>query len=58
VGGIHAFFIVRGDPRTYNLPPQPDVPTIYQRKAWTSAAAAAGLVFGTMLLAFLTRKES
>jgi formate dehydrogenase iron-sulfur subunit len=58
VGGIHAFFIVRGDPRTYNLPPQPDVPTIYQRKAWTSAAAAAGLVFGTMLLAFLTRKDS
>ena len=29
VGGIHAFFIVRGDPRQYNLPPNPEVPTTY-----------------------------
>ncbi|HEU5334570.1 MAG TPA: 4Fe-4S dicluster domain-containing protein, partial [Terriglobales bacterium] len=29
VEGIHAFFLVRGDPRTYNLPPQPEVPTVY-----------------------------
>ena len=37
VGGIHAFFIVRGDPKTYNLPPNPEVPTVYLRRGWTSA---------------------
>ena len=53
VGGIHAFFIVRGDPKTYNLPPNPEVPTIYLRKGWTCAAIAAGLMLGGALLAFL-----
>jgi formate dehydrogenase iron-sulfur subunit len=53
VGGIHAFFIVRGDPRAYNLPPKPEVPTTYLRKGWSSAAAAAGLMIGATLLAFL-----
>jgi formate dehydrogenase iron-sulfur subunit len=53
VGGIHAFFIVRGDPRAYNLPPKPEVPTSYLRKGWSSAAAAAGLMIGATLLAFL-----
>lgn len=53
VGGIHAFFIVRGDPRAYNLPPKPEVPTTYLRKGWSSAAAAAGLLIGATLLAFL-----
>jgi formate dehydrogenase iron-sulfur subunit len=54
VGGIHAMFIVRGDPRAYNLPPKPEVPTIYLKKAWTSSAIAAGLLLGGTLLAFLT----
>jgi formate dehydrogenase iron-sulfur subunit len=53
VGGIHALFIVRGDARAYNLPPKPEVPTTYLAGAWKSAAAAAGLVLGTVLLAFL-----
>ena len=53
VKGIHAFFLLRGDPRAYNLPPQPEVPTIYQKKAWTSAAVAAGAMLGATLLAFL-----
>ena len=39
VGGIHALFIVRGDPRAYNLPAQPEVPTVYLRDGWRSAAA-------------------
>src|SRR5512134_3290443 len=26
VGGTHAMFIVRGDPRAYNLPPAPELP--------------------------------
>jgi formate dehydrogenase iron-sulfur subunit len=53
VKGIHAFFLLRGDPRAYNLPPEPEVPTIYQKKAWTSAAVAAGAMLGATLLAFL-----
>ena len=54
VGGIHAFFILRGDPKTYNLPPKPEVPTVYLKDGWRSAAWGAGaLVLGT-LAAFLT----
>jgi formate dehydrogenase iron-sulfur subunit len=53
VEGIHALFLLRGDPRTYNLPPQPEVPTIYQKKGWTSAAIAAGSMLALALLSFL-----
>ncbi len=50
VGGIHAFFIVRGDPRAYNLPAKPEVPTVLLKEAWTSAAiAAAGLALGALV---------
>jgi formate dehydrogenase iron-sulfur subunit len=52
VGGTHAFFIVRGDPKLYNLPPQPEVPTIYQRKGWISAAIAASMMLVGTILAF------
>ena len=53
VGGIHAMFVLRGDPRTFNLPPQPEVPTIYLKKGWTSAAIAAGLMLAGSMLAFM-----
>ena len=53
VRGTHAMFIVRGDPRSYNLPPKPEVPTIYLKKAWTSSAIGAGLLLAGSLLAFL-----
>ncbi len=53
VGGIHAFFLVRGDPRIYNLPPNPEVPTIYLKPGWKSAALGAGLLLlGTMAAFF------
>ena len=58
VGGIHAFFVVRGDPKAYNLPPNPEVPTVDLRKGWTSAAVAAGLMLGGALLAFLGGGQS
>lgn len=29
VRGIHSIFILRGDPKTYNFPPRPEVPTVY-----------------------------
>ena len=54
VAGTHAIFITRGDPRIYNLPPNPEVPTIYAKKGWRSSAIAAGLLLGGTLLAFLT----
>jgi len=53
VGGIHALFLVRGDPRSYNLPPKPEIPTIYTSAGWKSSALAAGLVLAGSLLAFL-----
>jgi formate dehydrogenase iron-sulfur subunit len=53
VGGTHAIFILRGEARTFNLPPAPDVPTVYLKKSWGSSALAAGLLLGGALLAFL-----
>jgi formate dehydrogenase iron-sulfur subunit len=53
VQGTHAIFIIRGDPRSYNLPPSPEVPGAYLKKAWTSSAVAAGALLGGTLLAFL-----
>ena len=53
VGGTHAIFILRGDPRSYNLPPRPEIPTIYLKKAWTSSAVVAGALLVGSLLAFL-----
>jgi formate dehydrogenase iron-sulfur subunit len=55
VAGIHAFFIVRGDPRAYNLPPDPEVPTKYLRKGWISAGIAATFMLVGSLLAFRGR---
>lgn len=54
VGGIHAFFLVRGDPRSYNLPPKPEVPTIYLKDGWRSAGLAAGMLVLGGLVAFLS----
>jgi formate dehydrogenase iron-sulfur subunit len=53
VGGIHAAFIVRGDPRQYNLPPAPEVPTAYIADGWKSSALAAGVLLVGSLFAFL-----
>ena len=53
VAGIHAFFITRGDPRTYNLPPKPEIPTIYNKRGWRASAIAGGLLLASALLAFL-----
>jgi formate dehydrogenase iron-sulfur subunit len=53
VEGTHAFFIVRGDPRSYNLPPKPEVPTIYLKSGWRASAIAAALLLGGTIAAFL-----
>jgi formate dehydrogenase iron-sulfur subunit len=52
VGGIHAFSLVRGDPRAYNLPPAPDVPTVHLTRAWRSAAAGALFLLAACAAAF------
>ena len=43
VGGIHALFLLLGPPEEFGLPPRPEVPTIYLRGAWTSAAITSAL---------------
>ena len=53
VGGTHAMFIVRGDPRSYNLPPNPQIPAIHLKKAWISSAIAAAFLLGGTIAAFL-----
>jgi formate dehydrogenase iron-sulfur subunit len=52
VGGTHAFFLVRGDPRAYNLPPKPEVPATLLRQSWSAAAVAAGAMVALSLVAF------
>jgi formate dehydrogenase iron-sulfur subunit len=54
VKGIHAMFIVRGDPVMYNLPPKPEVPTIYLKDAWRASALGAGILVLGAVAAFLT----
>jgi len=57
VKGLHAFFIVRGDPRQYNLPPKPEAPTTYVLPGYTSMAIGSGLFLAGALLAFLTSRQ-
>ncbi len=58
VGGTHAMFVIRGDERAYNLPPKPEVPTVHLRKAWTSAAIAAGAIALTTLAIFTLERRT
>ncbi len=52
VKGLHAFFLVRGDARAYNLPPKPEVPTIYLKDGWRAAAKGAAMLLAGAALAF------
>lgn len=52
VHGIHAFFLILGEPEAYGLPPRPQVPTIYLKSAWTAAFATAIGSLVVTLLAF------
>jgi formate dehydrogenase iron-sulfur subunit len=53
VGGTHAFFLVRGDARAYNLPPNPQVPTTLLKQSWSAAAVGAGAMLAVSVAAFL-----
>jgi formate dehydrogenase iron-sulfur subunit len=52
VRGIHAFFLLLGEPEAYGLPPKPQVPTIYLKSAWTAAFATAIASIIATLVAF------
>jgi formate dehydrogenase iron-sulfur subunit len=52
VGGIHALSVILGEPETYNLPPAPEVPTVYLKSAWTSALVSAAIIFAIVCAAF------
>ena len=52
VAGIHAFFVILGQPETYNLPPAPEVPTVYLKSAWTSAFFSAVIIAAVVCAAF------
>jgi formate dehydrogenase iron-sulfur subunit len=59
VGGTHAIFVLRGRPEDYNLPSNPDVPTVHLGDGWSSAAVAAGLMLlGTAAAFLMDRPQS
>ncbi len=41
IGPLNAFFLLTDKPETYNLPPEPVLPSTRQRAGYTAAAAAA-----------------
>ncbi len=55
VGGIHAFFVILGQPENYNLPPAPEVPTTYLASAWGSAFVSAAILLMVVYAAFALR---
>lgn len=57
VGGTHSFFLVRGEPSRYNLPTNPEAPTVHLKPAWSAAAAAGAVMLGGALLAFALFRE-
>jgi formate dehydrogenase iron-sulfur subunit len=58
VKGLHAFFIVRGDPRQYNLPPKPEAPVIYVKPGYRSMVIGSALLLGAVLASFLASPSS
>jgi formate dehydrogenase iron-sulfur subunit len=58
VKGLHAFFLIRGEPQTYNLPPHPEVPTEYMRDGWTSAAVQGLTLLAGVALSFLALRRN
>lgn len=52
VRGIHAFFLLLGEPEAYGLPPKPEVPTIYLKSAWSFAAISAAVAIALVAVGF------
>ncbi len=45
VGDLNAFFLITGDPQSYNLPPEPVLPSTRQPAAYTAGMLIAGALF-------------
>jgi len=58
VGGLHAFFLVRGNASEYNLPKDPQVPTKLLRAGWTAVGVAAAAMALASLAAFVMTRPS
>jgi len=52
VGGVHAFFVILGQPENYNLPPAPEAPGFYLKSTWTAAIVSAAIAFAIVCAAF------
>jgi formate dehydrogenase iron-sulfur subunit len=52
VGGLHAFFLLLGQPENYRLPPKPEVPTVYLTEAYGAALGTALLALAFVLCVF------
>ena len=53
VGGTHAIFLLRGSVADYNLPQDPEVPTLLLGPSWRSAVLAAAFTLIATTLSFL-----
>lgn len=53
VKGTHSIFLIRGEPQTYNLPPNPDVPTVYLKEGWKSAFVQGATLLAGVAVSFL-----
>ena len=53
VGGIHALFVILGQPEEYNFPPAPEVPTVHLKTAWTYALVSAAVLLLVVCGAFI-----
>jgi formate dehydrogenase iron-sulfur subunit len=53
VGGIHALFVILGQPEEYNFPPAPDVPTVHLKTAWTYGLVSAAMLLLVVCGAFI-----
>ena len=58
VKGTHSIFLLRGDPRTYNLPPHPEVPTTYLKDGWRAAAVEAVAMVAAVATSFLVWRKA
>ncbi len=58
VKGTHSIFVIRGEPPTYNLPPNPEVPTVYLKEGWMAALFQGAALLAGVTLSFLMTRRS
>jgi formate dehydrogenase iron-sulfur subunit len=53
VRGLHAFFLLPGDPAAFGLPASPEAPVAYMRSSWVAAALTSAALLAISLGAFV-----